>query len=110
MNTFKLAVLFSLSLLISGCATVEARVSSMHDWKICHLLADMTYKAKSQWLWHLSKEIKRRNLTENKKCKSIYEARLAVHVRKRQNSTIQITSGQVPTSRAPLTFEKAISN
>ena len=86
-----------LALLVTGCAKrlpIEERIASWDDWRLCHHLAQYVFGGNSQWLWHVSEEISKRDLKNNKQCKTVYDSRLNALLRSQNKSDISITFGE----------------
>jgi hypothetical protein len=92
----------SVVLLLSSCAVImgtpEERSQNFDDWRLCHELADFTFKYDSEWIWHISNEVEKRNLINDEQCISVYQSRMSQLMKKYNlNAT-------------PLTFKEALKN
>jgi hypothetical protein len=85
----KARALLLLVLLLPGCATYfkgtpKERVARWEDWELCQRLADFTFGSESEWLWHVTTEVRERNLGTEPRCESVYESRMAVLQRRHE--------------------------
>lgn len=81
----------TITVLCSCASSPEARIASWEDWELCHRLADFVYRGESQWHWHAANAITARNLANDQRCKSIYEARINEYIRKNERADISIS-------------------
>jgi hypothetical protein len=63
----------------------------MSEWELCQKFADFVYKGQSKWLWCATDEIKERDIVNNAKWQSVYDARICALERKHESPDLYLS-------------------